>query len=153
MMKNAQIIAEFGRKIGLPHLALDKDNACDIVIADTAEITFTGDPAGTELRLTALIADLPGREAVLPKLLEANAVAAQTGGAAFAVDAWTAEIVLVRQIEVDHLTVDGFAERVEAFAAMALVWIEHLPELAHGADGETGEVTQIAGSDAVLMRI
>lgn len=141
-MNNRDAVAELGRYLGLPELALDRDDGCDIVVSDNAEITFSGRPDDTTMRLTALVADLAGLERLALQLLELNASPQHTRGAAFAVEHRTAEIVLVREIDLSAMTFEGFLAALEAFAALAIGWIAQLPQMA-----PADETPGLAGAD------
>lgn len=150
-MRNAEAVTALGRAIGLD-LALGRDGACDLVVNDSCETTIAGDPSGTTLTVTALICDRSAAEGILPRLLEANATPDRLGGGAFALDAHTSEVVLVRQIDVEAMSAEALCEALQSFSRMTLAWQEHLPGLAQASD-EANRGLQASGGSEVLLRI
>jgi hypothetical protein len=130
MRDAADALNRLGAQLGVDALAFDQDGDCGIVIDGETEIFFRAKPEDDILQITGVVGDLyPGGGVLAIRLLELNAVDAQTGPAAFAVDPATAEILLTLQVTISLLSEEQLLAIVEDFVDRVEYWSKYLPKL------------------------
>ena len=149
-MNNRTAIAALAAAAGLDQLSPDAFGRCEIVVNEALEIVLEGPPEATSLRLYAHLAELPDAGDVTPGLLEANLSGRETGGAFFALDTRSNEIVLVSEISTAASSDGEIADRVEAFAKTALFWSENVHLLRAAARAEPEIDASIAETEVIL---
>lgn len=128
-MNNADAIKALGAAMGLPTLALDAENTCNLLIDGTQEVYLSGDPNGTQLRLCAILGDLAALRADPGLMLEINYTATESGGGALAINRTTSEVVYVKWLDIAGRDGAGVTAALESFIGYAAFWLENIDSL------------------------
>lgn len=128
-MKTKDAIRSLGAAMGLPGLALDAENTCNLMIDDRQEVYLSGDPEGSVLRLNAVLGDLAELRVDPTKMLEVNYTAAESGGGALSVNRQTREVVYVRTLDLTGHDAQSVTKALESFIGYAAFWLENLGDL------------------------
>ena len=124
-MELAAILTEYGRRYGLEHLTLDDAGRCALSLDREAVLLIDHRPASRAvfLRVPFALPPLAGPEerAVLyRRLLRANLLGEETGGAVFSVDLDEEHLELHRRVPLDtRIETRDFADRVDALYGTA----------------------------------
>lgn len=152
MAKAADLIAEFGRRIGLPRLELGREGICSVVVGDRIEISFEGAPASESLTMTGHLGPLPSdRSDFLLSLLRANHNGDATDGGAIALDPRSGELVLTKRIDLTGLQIEAFAAGVERFVQFVTFWLDYLSKLTQTS--AVGGTSAELGIEVPLIRV
>lgn len=119
-MHASDLLAEWGRSLGLPHLALSELGTAALVV--DGELTLNLEHLVDADRLVAWVtlglAPADGREACFARLLEANLFGQDSGGGAIGLDRGSDELLLSRTFVLDHTDAlaleSGLSELVDA---------------------------------------
>jgi hypothetical protein len=128
-MTNADAIKALGAAMGLPMLALDAENTCNLMIDGKQEVYLSGDPMGTRLRLCAVLGDLAALRADPGLMLEINYDATESGGGALAINRMTSEVVYVKSLDIAGQDGAGVTAALESFIGYAAFWLENIDTL------------------------
>lgn len=123
------LVAALGHAIGIPSLALDDDGNC-LLRFDGTVVMLESEPEAQRLVLHAAIGTAPahGREAVFARLLEANLLWKDTGGATFAYDPRSGRVLLMQAVP-GATAPAVFPDLVARFVDAAEAWTARLGEL------------------------
>ena len=127
------LVAALGHAIGIPALALDSKGGCRLRF-DGTEVMLEAEPEEQRLVLHADIGTAPalGREAVFGRLLEANLLWKDTGGATFAFDPRSGRLLLMQAVP-DGTAPARFPDLVARFVDVAEAWTAQLGGLSDPA--------------------
>jgi hypothetical protein len=129
------LLAEFGRSIGLGEFALDEDNYCALLIDEGLVINIEFDERERQLVLYSLLGEAAGDQlAVYERLLKANYLGRECGGATFGIRP-DQSVVLSQSLAVPGLELKDFTARLERFINEVEAWTKQMPQL--GAASET----------------
>jgi len=133
------ILAEFGTRTGMGALRLGPQGTCRLIF-DGEYIVDIEAPAGAvHLSCTVGPADADLGPAFVRRMLGANFMGRETGGAALALDEVASEVVMCRSLPTAGLTAQDFETAVEAFVAAVQVWRAEID--AQDADRPAAPVT------------
>jgi hypothetical protein len=118
------LLAEFGRRQTGKPLALDANGICRIGFRGDDFLDIEPVPGSDHALVYAPLAPLPERNAgnVYGKLLAANLFGEATGGAWFAIDPGTEEILLNRRLVLPDLDADRFEALLLDFMDRVTHW-------------------------------
>lgn len=122
-----QVLADFGRGIGLEGVAFDDNGYCCLGF-DGVIVNMELVPAARQLMLYAQLgfAPQPADVAFYERLLEANHFFRGTGGATIGVDPATRGIAMVYALPLDQLTPTLLEREVKGFVDIAESWMKRL---------------------------
>jgi hypothetical protein len=150
-MKTAEAIKTLGTAMGLPALAFDAENTCNLMIDDRQEIYLSGDPDGSVLRMHAVLGDATELRADPTRMLEVNYNADESGGGALSINRITGEVVYVKSLDLTGHDAAGVTSALETFLRYAAFWMEHVGTLSQPvADPRLGGQ---AGDAETIIRI
>lgn len=131
-MKHGDLIKELGALMNMPQLALDENGTCQLVFDKCIEVNFEQSPDGQALFLYSVVSAIPpeGREAFYEQLLEANLFGGGTGGATFAVNPDSGEVVLFQTVATETVEFSAFAKMLESYVDQLQSWSERLANAA-----------------------
>ena len=130
-MNNADLIREFGRKIGLPDLRFSKEGTLALTVGEDLEIVLEEGDNGDGFDVYGIVGPLPSTSnRFLTELLKANHGCTATGGSALAIDPLTSSLTLCRRIAMEGATGDSLAREMEQFAKHLAFWTDYAPGLA-----------------------
>lgn len=125
------VLARFGRTIGLNDLAFDSEDMCALTVDGDLEVYFQAiDYAAGVMRLNgrvALASDVSPE--TLRDLLVSSHNGRGTGDAAFSIDNQTDEVLLGRALYVNKMTDQEFDEAVTLFLRYVAFWNTQIAEL------------------------
>ncbi|WP_185961354.1 type III secretion system chaperone [Telmatospirillum sp. J64-1] len=130
-----QILAEFGRTIGLEELTFDAYGYCCLGF-DNVLVNMELVPQAQQLMLYAHLglAPQPASAELYESLLEANHFFRGTGGATIGVDPATRSIALVYALPLPSLTPVLLEAEIKGFVDIAESWMTRLDQPAGGTD-------------------
>ena len=135
-MKNADVLRDFGGRIGLPDLQLNSDGAATVVVGDSLEIRIEGDADGESLDLIGVIGPLPSNSnRFLIALLTANYGGVATDGGAVAIDPRTTALTYCKRIDTGAATGDTFLRDMQQFVKYLAFWVNYVPGIATAYSG------------------
>lgn len=122
-----QILAEFGRGIGLDSLALDANGYCCLGF-DEVVVNIEWVPRSEQLMLYCHLGFVPAQAdaAWYRELLEANHFFRGTGGATLGVDPATQSIAMVQPLALAILTPARLETELQGFVNGAEAWVQRL---------------------------
>lgn len=122
-----QILAEFGRGIGLDGLALDANGYCCLGF-DEVVVNIEWVPRSEQLMLYCHLGFAPAQAeaAWYRELLEANHFFRGTGGATLGVDPATQAVALVQPLALAALTPARLEAELQGFVDGAEAWVQRL---------------------------
>ncbi len=136
-MKNADVLRDFGGRIGLPNLQFSSDGAVGVVVGDNLEIRIEGDADGESLDLIGVIGPLPSNSnRFLIALLTANHSGVATDGGAVAIDPRTTALTYCKRIDTSAATGDSFLCDMQQFVKYLAFWVNYVPGIATAYSGE-----------------
>lgn len=150
-MKTAEAIKTLGTAMGLPALALDAENTCNLMIDGRQEVYLSGDPGGSVLRMHAVLGDATELRADPTRMLEVNYHADESGGGALSINRMTGEVVYVRSLDLTGHDAAGVTSALETFLRYAAFWMEHVGTLSHSV--EDARLGAQAGDPETIIRI
>ena len=127
-MRINDVVQQFGRQIGLD-LKLDAGGACRLTFDGRTIVDVeAADDSETAAFLHSTVGLVPavGKEGLYQLLLEGNHFGRDTGRSVLSVDTDLGEIVLVRHLDMDKLTMADFTAALENFLAVSRAWTEKL---------------------------
>ena len=120
------VLADFGKNIGLESLQLGEEGYCRMQVDDSLEINFELDSKnGLLLFLTPIAKANPKLYA---DCLELNMLFRELRGARFILIREANLIALMKAVEVDQLTLSVFEVQLEEFIQVAQNWIDAFSE-------------------------
>ncbi|MEJ0019479.1 MAG: type III secretion system chaperone [Acetobacteraceae bacterium] len=121
-----QIIAEFGKTIGIDDLSLDEEGYCCLVVDQDNVVNIELDEAAPRLLFYSIV----GRpaEGRYKLLLEANYLGQGTGGGTLGLQPGSGAIVLSREVPLALLDVPTFSTALERFINLTEFWTRRLGE-------------------------
>lgn len=144
-----ELLADFGRRQTGKPLALDANGICRIGFRGDAFLDVEPVPGSDHVLVYAPLAPLPERNAgnVYGKLLAANLFGEATGGAWFAIDPGTEEILLNRRLVLTELDADRFEALMLDLMDRVTQWKSEL----QGPDFDVLEGTEAAAAPAAAQ--
>lgn len=135
MQSMQNLLCEFGASVGIPSLALDEDNRCNLVFDDIA-VSFELSKAEESFYLYSYLGDAPGenREKVYAMLLDANYIFRHTRGATLGMEDASKKIILIREYRLERMRLADFESLVEEFVNLAEYWKQKIITLASAFD-------------------
>jgi hypothetical protein len=128
-----EVLADFGKQIGMADLAFDEGGHCVLAI-DTTIVNMEYDEQSEFLLVYALIGRPAGNlGATYEAILRANFPGMGSNGAIFSLRPDDGGVVLSRPISTAALDPVGFGEVLESFVATAEDWTGRLQELGTAA--------------------
>ena len=130
-MKNADLIREFGREIGLPDLHFSKEGTLALTVGEDLEVILEEEADGEAIDVCGIVGPLPSTSShFLTALLTANHGGSATGGGALAIDPQTSLLTLCRRIATEGATGDSLARDLDKFAKYLAFWTNYATEMA-----------------------
>ncbi len=144
-MTNSEAVRQLGQFLGL-ELELGSDEAAELIVGEDLSILISGDPDGSRLRFTGVVATFPEGDAASAArtLLKANYDGQGTGAAALALDPVSEDVVLTRAFDVANQAADGLSAAVEEFANYLEFWQSRLDSLVAGPAADPATPTATA---------
>jgi hypothetical protein len=134
-----QVMADFGKTVGLDDLGLDEQDYCCLVIEQDLVINIEFDEAGERLMLYSKVGRPgPDREAELTKILQANYLGRGTGGATLGLQPESGAVVLSREVPTAGIDVPSFSASLENFVNVAEAWTRRLADAVSLAQPSAG---------------
>ena len=126
-MKFEEILGEFTEKIGIGTAGLDEDGSIALLFDGEHDITFTPTADDNSILLHCEIGDAGNldKESFI-KLFRASLLGAETGGAAFGVQADPDRLVLWKRHDNDFADCAMLEKVINAFLAQVMFWKEQL---------------------------
>lgn len=145
------MIAELGKEMGIPGLALDDNGLCRLVFDTKLVVDMEAASDGKTLHIYSVVCGVPHdqREAFFSSLLSANLFGQETGDAAFAIDETAAEVLLCAQVKAERTDFREFANQLEAFVNHLESWLDKLST----TEQATGETQEIAPDDPRFLKV
>ncbi len=136
-MELNDLLREFGQQTGLGELALDENDACQIVFDDQYLVNVEASPGGERFFVHSFLCADPvdGREAFLAELLSANLFGQATEGASFGLDKNRGDIVLFRELVAEETDFQKFSSALEGLLNALEYWTN---KTASGSAEEAG---------------
>lgn len=127
LLKN--LIAEFGASLGIPDLALDEENRCNLMFDEVA-VSFELSPDEEAVYVYAYLGDVvrAGNKELFAALLDANYLFKGTRGATIGVDEASGRVVMIRAEDLSAMRLSRFQSLVEEFINLAELWQKKLAE-------------------------
>ena len=150
-MEFEDLMAAFGRDVGIAGLGPERDGVCSIEV-DGMRVSFLSMPGTGQLVTWADVCAAPpeGREQLYQTLMEAMFMGRATNGAMFAVPAGGETICLQRFDALATLELDGFKAMLEAFVNDLEHWQKFVAEFRDVANAIDADKEQEA---AVLREV
>ncbi|MBK5941111.1 type III secretion system chaperone [Halochromatium roseum] len=147
---NAQdLIAQLARETGLSDLRLNDKGCARVIFDQTIAIDMEHLADDNRLVLYAVLGHPAGdRASVMERLLQANYFGSGTGGAAFALDPWKNDILLIRTLELEGCDWTAFSAALDSLVAHVERW---QAELSTTPTPETAGAP--AAGEPMLMRV
>lgn len=156
-MHISDLLAELGRRQTGTPFALDGSGVCRIAFDDGKLVDVEPIDGSDTVHVYSFVAPLPSGDAatIYGKLLRANLFGADTGGATFALDPRTEEIVLCRTLDTAALDADRFEALIVGFMAQVRHWSSELsgPAFATPAEDDTTTARPASRPEDSLMII
>lgn len=125
-MNAPDAIKELGLLLGHPELALGEDGTCRLSFDKRLDVDFELLNDGRTLHLSSAVSILELEdEESLEKLLKANLLGTETGGAFFSLSP-EGEVLFEQRLRMDGLDLTGFSQAVESFVNHLDGWEERL---------------------------
>ncbi len=149
------MIAELGREMGIPGLALDENGLCRLVFDTKLVVDLEASSDGKVMHVYSVVCGIPpeNREAFYDSLLAANLFGQETGGAAFARDETADEILLCTRVNPDKTDFRDFVNQLEDFVNHLETWIEKLSGPARAEADKGGEKPEILPDDPRFLKV
>lgn len=154
-MNAANLLAAWGQALGLPELVLSDLGTAALLIDGTLTLNFEHEADAGRLLLYVSLGAPPvaEREACFARLLQANLFGHGSGGGHIGLDPERDELVLSRQLVLDHADVTALEAAAEALIAAARTLREELALNAGGArHGDRGVDTAPSTAQAFMLR-
>ena len=134
-----KIVSELGGLMGIPDLALDADDQCQLAIDGKIPVALEYDEDGERFILSSPVGSLPSerREPVLERLLDANLFWKDTGGAVLGLERKHGTVVLALSCAASNLQAVELQNVMGGFVSVAEYWLGELSGAA--TDGEADE--------------
>jgi hypothetical protein len=103
-MNASDLLTDFSQRMGLPPITFSNDGTARILVDDSLPIDWQHDEARRQLHLMVSFGPPPEgaeRETFLLRVLAANLLGRETGGAVFSFDPGAGDIVLTRTLDLD----------------------------------------------------
>ncbi|MEO1019673.1 MAG: type III secretion system chaperone [Pseudomonadota bacterium] len=119
----SELLANFGRSIGLPDLVADEEGYCALSFDELA-VNLQLDPATRELLIFAHLGEIDDDDpsALYARMLAANSFWQGTGGATLGIEPETQAVFLARTVSVRVLDDAAFEALLEGFIQQAEHW-------------------------------
>lgn len=130
-------VAELGTLLGLGPIGFNEYGLCRLQFDDGLTVDLESADGGETLHICGSLGDLPNSPQVCQTLLHANFLGEGTGGAAFALDRTSGELVLHRTLAAAQLDATGLATAVETFLNFYDGWTRKLAGFADGASTDS----------------
>jgi len=123
MSNTETLITNLGKKIGLPHLKLDKDGTCSLDIEEEFILTIAANKQD-EMILFAHLPDIETDKRLTgyQLLLQANLLGKGTGNAALAMTEGDNQPALNSRFSASELDFQMFEERLDEFIKLVKLW-------------------------------
>ena len=145
-----QILAQFGRTIGLDDLALDDEGYAALAIDNKLIVNLERDPNGERVLLYCAVGEPAGTPLeAYAMLLEANYLNRGTGGATLGLAPGSDMIVLSLFVPLASLDLPRFTRTIETFLTAAEQWSARMPHLGSG-DPRTEEKSGAAETPGMI---
>ncbi|MGN1149976.1 MAG: type III secretion system chaperone [Sutterella sp.] len=143
-MQPEQLVAELGTTLGID-LKLSDQGTCRVVF-DEDEVDF--EVSGERLFVIADIASASGRADAYGRLLSADYLGNETGGAVISLDA-SRDVFVLHTVSEDGTSYPAFEAKLTLFVKALRYWKEWLAQPAGSADSRSDEVFDTAGMLAI----
>jgi hypothetical protein len=103
-MNASDLLADFAQRLGLPPITFSDEGTARVLVDGTLPIDWQHDAASQQLHLMVSFGPPPEgeeREAYLLRVLAANLLGRETGGAVFAFDPAAGDVVLTRTLSLE----------------------------------------------------
>lgn len=117
------LLSEFGRKLGIPGLALDENNAIRLSFDDIV-VDAQYDPAKKHLVLLSILGDFPitSNAEIYANLLEVNLAGLLVGSGAVGLDRQENRLIYCDHLSFEGLSQDAFEEFFRRSVNVAEAW-------------------------------
>ena len=139
-MKAAELVSELGSALGIT-LSLGEDGTCRVFFDEDA-VDF--EKSGESLYVMADIASASGREDAFKRLLSANCLGSETGGATLSLDA-AREVFMLHAMFQEDTPYPAFEERIAVFVKALRYWKEWLALPSAGTEHASVDTAQMMG--------
>ena len=126
-----ELIAHLRAELELDDLEFNSVNVCRLLVDDDVEIDLEYVAEDDALYCYSVVGttfDEGQRKDWAEVLLAANLFGRDTGGASFALDDETDDILLCRVFDMADLSADRFLRQLEEFSSVSVYWVERLSE-------------------------
>jgi Tir chaperone protein (CesT) family len=130
----SDVVAAYGRILGLSDLTLDQDGQCHLQFDERLPVSLAVADGGEELVAVAAVGELGPAppQAAMALLLDANFRGRGTRGMALGVEAETGAVALSARLRAAELSVERLEACLDRLVAVAESWRDRLPALARG---------------------
>jgi hypothetical protein len=133
-----QLLASFGREVGLPDLSFDDEGHCVLGI-DAVVVNLEHDRSGGRLLLYSHLGTASGDlAAVYASLLRASYLGGGIAGLTLGLRPADDAVVISRWLETAMLDLPMFQSALQTFVDTAEAWMARLPELGTAAGDTSG---------------
>lgn len=150
------LISNVGLEFGLD-LSLNEDGVASLIVDDKFEIEFEYVEDLECLFISSALGTLEGNgnEGIYKELLKANLYGKDTGGAVFAVDERTNEVMLFFNVMVDKTNYESFRDEMERYLNTIIDWSAKIQTLIHTAlsDSKLGPDKTLPHPSQHMIRI
>jgi len=152
-MNAANLLAAWGQALGLPELVLSDLGTAALLIDGTLTLNFEHEADAGRLLLYVSLGAPPvaEREACFARLLQANLFGHGSGGGHIGLDPERDELVLSRQLVLDHTDLPALEAAVEALIGAARELRDALGRSEAGASPAAGHAEATAPSAEAFM--
>lgn len=147
-----QLLADFGKTVGIEEMAFDEDGRCDLAF-DELPLAISFDPATGCLCLQVALMEIPSAPAkeFFSWVLADNFSSYANGLGCLALDREAEMIVWLDRGQVKGMTYPAFEDWLSTSVDRAEFWVRHLAERSNSPElAETSESESWAGSDVVF---
>ena len=128
-MEFEDLMAAFGRELGIPELGQGRDGVCNIEV-DGMSVSFMAMSRTGQLVTWADVCVAPpeGREQLYQMLMEAMFMGRATAGGSFSIDRETGNVYLHRFDTLQTLDLDSFKAMLEKFVNVLEEWRQRIAD-------------------------
>ncbi|MGI6245103.1 MAG: type III secretion system chaperone [Pseudochelatococcus sp.] len=147
------LFSEFGRKLGIPELALDENNAVRLSF-DNVIVDAQYDPEKKHLILLSVIGEFPAAAGtdIYANLLEVNLAGLLVGSGGIGFDRQDNRLIYVDHLSFEGLSQDAFEEFFRRSVNVAEAWQQLIASPEFSAGGSSTEA-KLAGEQFASLRV
>lgn len=139
-MKASELVSELGAALGIT-LSLGDEGTCRVFFDEDA-VDF--EKSGESLYVMADLSSASGREDAFKRLLSANCLGSETGGATLSLDT-VREVFMLHAMFQEDTPYPAFEERISMFVKALRYWKEWLALPSAGTENASVDPSQMMG--------